>query len=62
MFLFLSGVMCEFCHDYFNGLLWQRITFNAYLLPEKSMDTVKVTLIVNGQLSALITPMMNGNG
>jgi len=30
--------MCEFCHDYFNGLLWQRITFNAYLLLEKSTD------------------------
>jgi hypothetical protein len=28
--------MGEFCHAFFNGLLWQWITFNAYLLPEKS--------------------------
>jgi hypothetical protein len=25
----------------FNGLLWQWVTFNAYLLPEKSMDNFK---------------------
>jgi hypothetical protein len=40
----------------FNGLLWQRITFNAYLLPEKSTETFKVTFIANGKLSALINP------
>jgi hypothetical protein len=28
----------EFCHAYFKGLVWQWITFNAYLLPEKSIN------------------------
>jgi hypothetical protein len=46
----------EFCPAFFNGLLWQRITFNAYLLPEKSTETFKVIFIANGQLSALISP------
>jgi hypothetical protein len=34
----VSVSICEFCHAFFNGLLWQRITFNVYLLPEKSTD------------------------
>jgi hypothetical protein len=49
--------MGEFCHAFFNGLLWQRTTFNAYLLPEKIQRiTLKATFITNGQLSALISP------
>jgi hypothetical protein len=48
--------MGEFCPAFFNGLLWQRITFNAYLLPENQRITFKVIFIANGQLSALISP------
>ncbi len=28
---FIFMFMCEFCHAYFNGYFWQRITFNSYL-------------------------------
>jgi hypothetical protein len=49
--------ICEFCHAYLNGLLWQQTTFNCDLLPEKEMDnSFKVTFVANGQLLALITP------
>jgi hypothetical protein len=34
----LSLSMCEFCHAYFNGLLWLLTTVNFYLWPEKSTD------------------------
>jgi hypothetical protein len=47
--------MCEFCHAYFNGLLWQQITFNTYVLPEKSTDNLQSYFCANGQLLALIT-------
>ncbi len=35
MFMFVFMFMCEFCRAYFNSIVWQRITFNAYLSPEK---------------------------
>jgi hypothetical protein len=50
--------MCEFYLDYFNGLLWQWINFNTYLLPESQRITFKVTLIANGQNWA--TEVMKG--
>jgi hypothetical protein len=41
----------------FNRLLWQWITFNTYLLPEKNQRiTFKVTFVANGKILALITP------
>jgi hypothetical protein len=34
----LSRVHVGICHGSFNGLPWQQITLNAYLLPKKSTD------------------------
>jgi hypothetical protein len=47
--------MCEFCQTHFNKLLWQQITFKAYLLPGNQHITAKVTLFANGLFSVLIT-------
>jgi hypothetical protein len=47
---------CEFGHAYFNGLLWQQLTFKAYLLPEKSSENFEDTFGDNGQLSLLKIP------
>ncbi len=63
----LSPVPCpvfmwEFFHGSFNGLPWQRITFNAYLLPKNQRITFKVTFVADGQPLELIIPRMNGNG
>jgi hypothetical protein len=44
--------MGDFSHALFTGLLWQRTTFNAYLLPEKSTDNF---------LLLLPTALMAGN-
>jgi hypothetical protein len=56
VFIFMFVFMSEFCLAYFKGLLWQRITFNAFLLSEKSRITFKFYLwLLNGQLSALVS-------
>jgi uncharacterized lipoprotein YbaY len=54
--------MWEYCHGSFNGLPWQRITFNAYLLPKNQRITLQATFVAKGQLSVFITQKMNGNG
>jgi hypothetical protein len=50
---------CEFCHDYFNGLLWKGIISTLIYCQKSQQITFKVTLIANGQLSALMTPRIN---
>jgi hypothetical protein len=42
VFMFMFVFMSEFCLAYFKGLLWQRITFNAFLLSEKTRITFKL--------------------
>jgi hypothetical protein len=46
--------MCEFCQAYFNGLVWKRITSNAYCQKNQT-DNFEATFVANGQLSGLIT-------
>jgi uncharacterized protein YjaG (DUF416 family) len=54
--------MCEFCHAYLNGLVWQRITFNAYLLPEKLKDNFKSYFGCQRTTFSAYNPGMAGNG
>ncbi len=51
----VSIVSLHHAYFNFNGLVWQWITVDAYLLPEKPMPTFKVTFVNNGQLSAFKT-------
>jgi hypothetical protein len=44
MSLFLFKFVCKFCQAYFNRLLRQQITFNAYSLPENQQITFEVIL------------------
>jgi hypothetical protein len=41
MNVFMFMLMCEFFHTYYDRLLWQRMTFNVYLLSEKSTDNLE---------------------
>ncbi len=54
--LFFVLVLVTLCLCSCYCLLWLRISFNAYLLPDKPMDNFKVTFVADRQLPAFITP------